>query len=217
MAQYEINHNVRARASMPAVQVVGRVSHDYAMDIQHSLKKKVLQEHLPGFVLLLEHDPPVITLGRRGEPLAGHDLIQEHGIQVRQVSRGGQATAHEPGQLVVYYILPVSSKASGHFVENLAGHLVSFIHHLTGLEAAYDSKRPGLWCGDRKTGSLGLDLTGGVSMHGAAINICNTLETFQYISPCGYDASIMTTLGRESGRSITMEEVYQAGETWKWV
>jgi len=88
---------------------LGRISYDEAFEVQRRVHADVLAGERPATVLLLEHDPPVVTVSRRkgaGEHLlASPESLARHGIEVRETDRGGDITYHGPGQLVVYPIL----------------------------------------------------------------------------------------------------------------
>ena len=192
------------------VRVLGEIDYDGAMLLQMKERDRVLRGESPGTVFILEHSPPVITLGRRadrGHLLAAGETLLDLGYQVRKSGRGGDITVHEPGQVVVYFVLPVRSKEAGPFVEGVLGIACDFLRRRYGVEAQYDRERPGLWVGDAKLCAVGMDLRGGVSTHGIAINASNSLEGFSFIVPCGIPGGSVTTLSILLGRRVPSSEV----------
>ena len=188
---------------------LGRVSYDVAEKLQLEERERVKNGESTGTIFFLEHQPAVITLGKNA--VGSNILIPEKylatkGYDVKKVSRGGDVTVHEPGQLVVYFVLPLKPKAVRQFVDWVMQALISTLKDF-GLTANFDDKKPGLWVDDRKICSVGFDLTGRVSMHGIALNVCNTLEGFKLIVPCGLSGVKMTTVSQELAKSISVEEV----------
>ena len=187
------------------VRVIGTLDYDTALALQHDERQRVLCGDIPGTVLLLEHDPPVITLGRRADGrslLESEESLIGRGYQVRRTERGGDVTVHEPGQVVVYFMLPVGPKSAGPFVEGILGLAADFLREHYHVEARYDGARPGLWAEGKKLCAAGLDLTGGVSMHGIAVNVSNSMEGFSLVVPCGIEGSSVTSLSALLGRHV---------------
>lgn len=190
------------------IQDLGKITYDAAEKLQLEERERVKNGQSSGTIFFLEHDPAVITLGKNA--IESNILIPEKylatkGYDVRKVSRGGDVTVHEPGQLVVYFVLPLKPKAVREFVDGIMNSVISALKAL-GVEAAFDDKKPGLWVEDRKICSVGFDLTGRVSMHGIALNVCNSLEGFKLIVPCGLAGVKMTTVSKELGRPVSVEE-----------
>jgi lipoate-protein ligase B len=190
--------------SVRVIEIQGLVGYDDALKLQEMEKERVLSGKSPGSIFLLEHDPPVITIGRRGGRenfLAGEDEILRRGYLVRSTGRGGDVTVHEPGQVVAYFVLPVSPKRGASFAGAVLGIVEKAMRrHLPAVRIDYE--RPGLWIEGRKICSCGFDMTGGVSMHGIALNVSNTLEGFSLVVACGLRGAEMTTLSRELGRAV---------------
>jgi lipoyl(octanoyl) transferase len=166
---------------------LGLLPYSEALDLQFKLHEEVKTQS-GGFVLGLEH-PAVITLGRRAtvedDLLAQESTLNEMKVQLFKVDRGGQATLHSPGQLVIYPILNLDKYKIGvkSFVEIL--HRVSqktLEDYGIHSEIRYDS---GLYTLRGKIVFTGLRIEQGVSRHGLAININNNLEQFSLIRPCG--------------------------------
>ncbi|MCX7677868.1 MAG: lipoyl(octanoyl) transferase [Spirochaetes bacterium] len=186
LATNQIPRNI-SFAHIP-IRFLGNISYDDAMHEQEEEYEKVRSGNSQGAVFLLEHNPPVITFGKRDNQnsllLHEHEIIRR-GYQIRTASRGGFATVHEPGQAIVYFVVPIKPKSSKVFVSHIL-HLTSqFLLMQYGIVTQCELLPTGLWWQDRKLCFCGFDFSGGVSRHGIALNICNTMEGFSMIIPCG--------------------------------
>lgn len=126
-------------------------------------------------ILGLEH-PFVITLGRRAKEVPAGPVIR--------VERGGEATLHSPGQLVIYPIVKIRGRIQVREWVELLQQVTARSLLAVGLETSA-GPHAGLWTSKGKIASMGLRITDGVSTHGLAINVCNDLSLFNRISPCG--------------------------------
>ena len=199
---------------MNSVQIkdLGQIDYDSSLELQMEERLRVKDGLSCGTIFFLEHKPPVITLGRNAissNMLFPRKLLENKGYHVREVSRGGDITVHEPGQLVIYFVMPLKAKAVRNFVDGIVSVLLSCIKDDFNLCAEFDAEKPGLWIKGKKLCSIGFDLTQKVSMHGIALNICNTLEGFSLIIPCGLSGVKMTTMKLELNENITVGQVKQ--------
>ena len=172
-------------------------------------KDKIIHTNV---VLMLEHSP-VFTLGRRGELnnlRVSKDFLEEQGIAVIQVERGGDITYHGLGQLVVYPImdLRVTRLGVAGYVEHLEELMIRTAADW-GITAGRNPKNNGVWVGNSKLGSIGIAIRKGISFHGMALNVNVSLEPFSWISPCGLQDTEMTSMERELSRSVPMNQVRQ--------
>jgi len=139
-------------------------------------------------VISVEHNP-VFTIGRSGSRdnvLVSTDVLQEQGIEVFEVERGGDITYHGPGQLVVYPILDLSGFVKD--VHRLVWSLEEvIIRTLKGRDIDSDRRDgfPGVWVGERKIASVGVYVKNWVTRHGLAFNIEVNQDHFRMIRPCG--------------------------------
>lgn len=144
-------------------------------------------------LLLLEHDPPVFTIGRKADP------SNSPGIDAIKTERGGDITFHGPGQLVIYPIMDVRIEGRRDvraFVHKLERSVIAAIGSL-GLEGKI-GEEPGIWVGSKKVASVGLAMDDYVSYHGISINYSQSpLEGFRMIRPCGLDPLLIGHIGRE--------------------
>lgn len=171
---------------------LGRVAFDHAVEAQEQIKREILEAGGQGVLLGFETEP-VITLGVRGEP--ERDIVFG-GFEIRRVDRGGQATLHNPGQLVIFPVVPIRGVGVRNWIEGLAAVTITTLREW-GVEAAWDESRPGLYTARGKIMSLGVRLTHGVSTHGLAINVCNNLGDFGAIRVCGASCAAMDRMGEE--------------------
>jgi len=159
-------------------------------------------------LILVEH-PPAVTIGRSGgqsDLLMPEAYFHREGIGLHAVSRGGKATFHEPGQLVIYPIIKLKDNDIQLFVftflESAAAVLRAY-----GLRPEFKDGRPGLWVRSRKTASIGICVKEGVTYHGLSINVNNDLRGSRLIVPCGHAGEVFTSMARERGESVNMDEV----------
>lgn len=186
---------------------LGRVGYDKALAMQEQIvAKKIADATLSDELLLLEHEP-IYTIGRtpdrsslRDPGSLPHPLIT--------ISRGGQATYHGPGQLVGYPILDLTPRGRDlHvYLRALEDFLVAVCAHF-GVAAQRREGLTGTWVGEKKIASIGVGVRRWISLHGFALNVCGDLTPFREITPCGITGVEMTSLERELGRAITVEEV----------
>ena len=166
-------------------------------------------------VLLLEH-PPVFTLGRRGgreSLLVSEETLARHGIPIVQVERGGNITYHGPGQLVVYPIVHLPGLGVGvvDMVDRLEEVMIRTCRDF-GVEAGRNALNRGAWVGMSKIGSIGLAVRRGVSFHGLALNVDPDLQPFGFIQPCGLHGVGVTSIAKEAGRPVAVDDALAAAE-----
>ena len=187
------------------------IEYQAAWDLQRDLHQKVVAHHIPDTVLLLEH-PSVYTAGRRTEAFER----PVDGTPVVDVDRGGKITWHGPGQLVGYPILHLPSPMDvvSH-VRRLEDVLIGICNDF-GLETSRVKGRSGVWVldpiEDRKIAAIGVRVAQGVTMHGFALNCNNDLSCFDRIVPCGLRDAGVTTMSKEIGRNISVDEVASSAE-----
>ncbi len=131
--------------------------------------------------------PPVVSMGVRAgaqDLLNGEDYWRHQGFQICRTDRGGQATIHNPGQLVIFPTLDVRPWGARLFVDHLIIATRNFLQ-AHGLESHCRSGEPGLFTSQGKIMSVGLRIKKGVAYHGIAINLSNDLEPFTHIRVCG--------------------------------
>jgi len=184
---------------------LGLVDYRHAWDLQRRLVERRAAEEIPDILLLLEH-AHVITLGRRGTM----EDVLDPSVPVIPVERGGEATYHGPGQLVGYPIVRLADRLDvKRYVRDVEEVLIRASGSV-GLAAGRDARQSGVWVDGRKLGSIGIAIHRNVTYHGFAHNVSTDLSYFEKIRPCGFDASIMTSMERELGRPVPMADVKDA-------
>jgi lipoyl(octanoyl) transferase len=188
---------------------LGIVDYREAWDLQRALAHEVGEGSRPDTVLLLEH-PPTVTLGRRTEDGELH-LPAGADVDVVEVDRGGKSTYHAPGQLVCYPILDLTRHG-----QDVKKYCRDLEEALIGTTAAFEIPAgridglTGIWLQPppRKIASIGIHISKWVTTHGYALNVDLDPAPFtEWITACGLDDAAFTTVARELGRPVDVEEV----------
>ena len=190
---------------------LGHVPYEEALILQDELHKSVLSGTIgmDGCMLLLSHEP-VITFGKYSSDknlLVDEDRLAELGVNLYRSSRGGDITCHEPGQLVVYPVLNLKILHLGvkDYVGMLEKAVIGFLGEF-GIDGMTIKGRPGVWVGNNKIASIGINISRHVTTHGIAINIFNSLKSFGYVNPCGLSDIGITSVERQNGECYDLEE-----------
>jgi lipoate-protein ligase B len=198
-----------------AMQVLNLGRERYASTLrrQEDLVRLRLLGAIPDTLVLVEH-PPVVTLGRaksRGNLLLDPPALLARGIEFFEITRGGDATYHAPGQLVGYPIFDLRQHGRDvlRFCRGVETALIGALAWF-GIEAQAISGKAGVWLGGKKIASLGISVRRWVTFHGFALNVTTDLAGFEVIRPCGEDPGIMTSMAAILGFPPAMGEVRQA-------
>jgi lipoyl(octanoyl) transferase len=188
---------------------LGLVPYDEAWDLQRSLAGAVSQGAIPDTVVFLEH-PPVVTLGRRTDEGELH-VPEGTEVDVVETDRGGKSTFHGPGQLVCYPILDLRrhGKDVKRYLRDLEEALIRTLAPL-GVAATRIDGLTGVWLErpPRKIASIGVHISRWITTHGYALNVDLDPAPFtEWITACGLEDAAFTTIARELGRDVSVEEI----------
>jgi lipoyl(octanoyl) transferase len=167
-------------------------------------------------LLFVEH-PPVYTLGKSGKPehlLINEQQMLDKGIEYFHINRGGDITFHGPEQLVGYPILDLEKFKPdlGWYLRNLEEVIILTMADY-GLVGERSKGETGVWMDAsipemaRKICAMGIKCSRWITMHGFAFNVNTDLNYFNYIIPCGIENKQVTSLQKELGVLVPMEEV----------
>lgn len=183
-----------------------------AWELQRTIAAEVQAGERPDTVLFLEH-PPVVTAGRRtGE---GELHVPEGAeVEIVETDRGGKSTFHGPGQLVCYPILDLNRHGRDvrRYCRDLEEALIRTLAAFQ-LESQRIEGLTGVWLHPppRKIASIGVHISRWVTTHGYALNVDLDPTPFtDWITACGLEDAAFTTMARELGRTITVDEVRPA-------
>ena len=143
---------------------------------------------LSSTIITTQHHP-TITIGKRAlrqDLLSDQSQLDREAIDLVQTQRGGRATAHNPGQLVLYPILDKKWMKGGPrgYVQAIEQAVVETLDEF-GISSTVLPSLPGVWVGRSKICAIGIQVSQRVSCHGLALNINNDLSIFNHIIPCG--------------------------------
>jgi lipoyl(octanoyl) transferase len=168
-----------------------------------------------GWLLLVEHNP-VYTLGKSGKSenmLVSEEYLRSIGAEFFHIDRGGDITFHGPGQVVGYPILDLEQVGIGlrEYIDSIEGAVIDLCAEY-GIVAGRVEGASGVWLDGgtaraRKICAIGVKSSRYVTMHGFALNVNTDLRYFNHINPCGFADRGVTSLQKELGREVSMEEV----------
>ena len=208
-------------------QNLGLVPYKKAWDLQEKYFAEILaikqvnrkfEENKPtkNYLLFCEH-PPVYTLGKSGK--SSHLLINEEQLKAKgaeffHINRGGDITFHGPGQITGYPILDLDNfnLSIKDYIFGLEEVLIRVLTHYN-IDADRSAGETGVWIDienplkARKIGAIGARISQLVTMHGFALNVNTNLEFYNHIIPCGIADKGVTSLQKELGKTIAIEEV----------
>ncbi len=207
---------------------LGRITYAEGLDIQQQVIAARKQNLIGDTLLLLEH-PPVITLGRnahRSNVIVSDEFLQQRGIELHEINRGGDVTYHGPGQLVGYPIIDLRGDLPGKRGPHLGP--VDYVRLLEevlirtcgdfGVMAQRIAGRTGVWTmaggsiQEKKIAAIGVHVSQGVTSHGFALNVTTDLRDFDWIVPCGITDRQVASLDIEADptRQPTFENALNA-------
>jgi len=172
--------------------------------------------------------------------LASTEVLAARGVEVLECDRGGDVTFHGPGQLVGYPIVDLrgfsrqpSAVSHQEGPSNVAAEsfpawrktlgAVDYVRRLEevlirscadfgipsrrvpGLTGAWTEAEPAA-----KIAAIGVHISRSVTSHGFALNVNTDLSYFNLIVPCGITAKAVTSMEKELGRELDLNEVAQA-------
>jgi lipoate-protein ligase B len=184
---------------------LGLIPFEEGLSFQKELHLRAKENSLYQGLVICRH-LPVITMGRSADKkniLASAEELNNSGIKVIAVERGGDVTYHGPGQIIIYPILNLNNfkKDIRWFLRGLEEVVISYLLDY-GLKGERLPGFTGVWVNHRKIASIGIAIKNWTTFHGVSLNVLNSdLANYKLIRPCGMDIS-MTSLEDELGRGI---------------
>jgi lipoyl(octanoyl) transferase len=188
---------------------------DAGKDVTLSLSKGDIR-HTKSHFLICEHEP-VYTLGKSGAMenlLVGNKVLEEKGIEFFKTNRGGDITFHGHEQIVGYPILDLELIKPDivWYMRSLEEVIIRTLSEY-GLDCGRSEGETGVWLDTddifkaRKICALGVKTSRWITIHGFALNVNTDLDFFKMIIPCGIENKQVTSLEKELGRKVPLDEV----------
>jgi lipoate-protein ligase B len=187
---------------------LGRRSYKETWNLQKTLHARVAAGDEIDTWIFVEHDP-VVTIGRQGKTdslLLSRDALAARGVELYEIERGGDVTYHGPGQVVVYPIMRLERFRE---VVPLVRALEEAVIAACGrfdVKGERWSEHSGVWVGNDCICAMGLAVQKMTSLHGIALNASTELSYDRLINPCGLAGRGITSLSRETGRTVSYAE-----------
>lgn len=192
---------------------LGRISYEEALNRQTAAFNTLLEAKRKGepgenTLFFCEHEP-VLTLGKSGDEsnlLIPQSLLEQRGVSLFYIDRGGDITYHGPGQITGYPVFDLDHWTLGlkQYIHLLEDIVIRFLA-LYGLKGERMDGATGVWLDPgvpgraRKICAIGVKSSRFVTMHGFALNINTDLSYFSLINPCGFTDKGVTSLAKELG------------------
>ena len=197
----------------------GLIDYSVSNDEQQKLVKQVYEDQAPGHLIFCHHNP-LVTTGRATKET---DITSWQG-QVLSTPRGGRATYHGPNQLVIYPVVNLNYSKFENFkkrdvtnylrlleksvIDTLQMFDIDAYQRCEKVEVNGESlEATGVWVDNKKIASIGIAVRRWVTYHGIAINVDEDSQAFQGIKPCGFLASTMTSMEKELGKKVNLENL----------
>jgi lipoate-protein ligase B len=200
----------RRGVAAPRIERWGKVGYPQALQRQLALWQRRVDGEALDTIVEVEH-PPTITLGRHApdtDVITTPAELTRRGIELVRSDRGGRATVHGPGQVVIYPIVGIADLGVGvrTWVCDLEAALVDVLAEC-GIDGRRVDGKPGVWTANGKIASLGLRVARGVSYHGMSLNVGLDAGPFDCILACGVPGERITSVSREAPDAPTREQV----------
>lgn len=190
------------------IEELGIIEYQKAYEYQQALVRRKHKGEKDNFFLLLEHTP-TFTRGKA----AKDTNILDKSISVHTVNRGGDLTYHEPGQLVGYIILDLRAEKlkMREFIGKIQTLIINSLEELD-IHAEKDSSAKlsnltGVWLEGKKIASIGVGIRQGITMHGFALNVANSLEGLHKINPCGLAPENYSSINAITNKNISITTI----------
>lgn len=180
-----------------------------------SIQKKTQNLPTENHLVFCEH-PHVYTLGKSGDEhnmLLNYIQLQAKNATFVHTNRGGDITYHGPGQLVGYPIFDLANFGLGlkQYIYNVEEAIIKTLATYNIISQRLEGAT-GVWLdvntpACRKICAIGVRSSRFVTMHGFALNVNTQLEYFNYINPCGFVDKGVTSMEKELGEKINMEQL----------
>lgn len=188
---------------------LGFLDYKSACLCQIELHEKRQKDKIPDTLILVEH-PHVITLGRNTKKgdIVKRERLELMGVPVIEIDRGGGATYHGPGQIVVYPIfnLRLYKKDIRFYLEMLEKVIIELLH-IYQIKARGNYLTRGIWVNNKKIASIGIAISKWITYHGLALNINPDMSFFSYISPCGLSSDKMMSMQEALGCPLDKQKI----------
>jgi lipoyl(octanoyl) transferase len=187
------------------------IEYNKAWEKQKTIVNNIKLNNAISRFVLCEH-PSVITIGRATKGnniLMTEEFLNQLGVQVVSIDRGGDVTLHNPEQLVGYPIFNLKKfKTDLHwFLRTIEKAIIETVAEF-GIKADRVEGLTGVWVeGKRKICAMGLHCSNWITSHGFALNVNNNLNEFDYIVPCGIKDKEVTSIAQETGTNVAMIDV----------
>jgi|TARA_Y100000389_G_scaffold128837_1_gene126294 lipoyl(octanoyl) transferase len=167
-----------------------RIPYKKAMFFLNKRVEQVKKGENKELIWILEH-PKVYTAG---VSFNKNEIIDKK-IKIIETNRGGKITLHNPGQIIVYFVLDLNNRKKDirKLINSIESSIIEFLKILK-INSRKDKNNVGIWVNEKKIAAIGLRVSRWVAFHGFSLNISNNLKEYLKIIPCGLDNTKITSV-----------------------
>ncbi|MGA2297793.1 MAG: lipoyl(octanoyl) transferase LipB [FCB group bacterium] len=193
------------------IQNWGIIDYEKAWEKQRAIVEDIQAQRDKNILVLCQH-PTVITIGKSGSNkniITSLEYLNQLGIKIIENDRGGDVTLHNPGQLICYPIFNLYDyRMDLHWFLRQIEKCIIELLNMFNINAHRIDGMTGVWVAEkRKICAMGFHCSRWVTSHGLALNVNNNLMEFNYIVPCGINNKEVTSMSKELGTDIDINEV----------
>ena len=179
------------------------ISYKIAMKILHKRVEQLKVNRGKELLWILEH-PVTYTAGLR----SNKSEILDKKINIVKTNRGGKITLHNPGQIIIYFVLNLNQRKKDirKLISLIEKSIIEFLN-IYKIKGKKDKKNIGIWVNKNKIAAIGLRISKWIAFHGCSININNDLTQYQKIYPCGLNNTNVTSIKNEGKKPIKNLEI----------
>lgn len=191
-------------------------SYTSAWEEQLTLQKNLIdnKDGATSTLILCSHNP-VITIGRSGSEsnlLVSKEHLENLGIELHHIERGGDITYHGPEQMIAYPIIDLNKKKKDvhWYMRSLELVIIETLENF-GVKGIVIPGKTGVWVNsnntEKKISSIGVRISRWCTLHGISINVLNCQKNFALIHPCGLIGAQVTSIEEETGDKIPLANI----------
>jgi lipoyl(octanoyl) transferase len=196
------------------VRVLGRVDYRATLELQRSLHQQLVEGLIGDTLIVCSHNP-VITCGSSTAKehilVPEQELLNDRGLEIHTIERGGSVTYHGPEQCICYPIINLRNHKTdvAWYMRSLEEVILRTLRDF-GVQATTFPGKTGVWIDESsKIAFIGVRISRWCTRHGLSLNVLPCADRFECINPCGLGNIRVVSLSDVCSRPLSLDDVNQ--------